>query len=388
MSALLFDLIVVGAGPAGSAAACTAAHRGLRVALVDKEEFPREKLCGGLLTLRAQKVYARVFPRAWDEAVEARAHGLSLLGPDGRRLNEVREHHLLQFTCRRRFDALLLDQAVEAGATPLLGSAVQQVDDSEGAVRLSDGRRLQGRAVIGADGVRSSVARQLFGRSFDPRTIALGMEMEVPRCHPGAADLDLPEIHFGLARWGYGWVFPKRATLTVGLGGLLRHNPQLKTAFRAMLAHRFGSVPDVAIKGHHIPYGDYLTRPGRGRVLLCGDAAGLVEPITGEGIAFAMHSGREAALAVHEALQGRTEPLAAYLPRYRELVQDFRIAKGLRQLIFPRLCEPLFLRALPRLRQAPGRHMDLMADELGYPAYARYIALSVVARGWRKLLPF
>ncbi|AKJ28146.1 geranylgeranyl diphosphate reductase [Caldimonas brevitalea] len=383
-----FDLIVVGAGPAGSSAARTAAQSGLRVALVDKDVFPRDKLCGGLLTLRAQKVYRHVFDTPWDAVIEARAHGLRLLGRDGRMLNEVRDHKLLQFTARRHFDALLLQQAAASGAEVLLGSAVQRVDTDQPGIELSGGRRLSARAVIGADGVKSTVARTLFGRSFDPRTIALGLEMEVPRDGLPASEDGAPEIYFGRARWGYGWVFPKRDTLTVGLGGLQVHNPHLKDEFRRLLVERFGALPGARIKGHHIPYGDYLRTPGRGNVLLCGDAAGLVEPITGEGIAFAMLSGQQAALAVAAALQRGQPALAAYLPAYRRLSADFRIANQLRRLIFPRLCEPLFLRALPKLRNAPGKHMDLMADDIGYPAYGRYIATSVLTRAWRKLLPF
>ncbi|WKB52428.1 NAD(P)/FAD-dependent oxidoreductase [Eleftheria terrae] len=383
-----FDLIVVGGGPAGSAAACTAARQGLRVALLDQARFPRDKLCGGLLTLRAAKVYASVFDRGWDDTIEARAHGLRLFGRQGHLLNEVHDRQLLQFTCRSRFDHLLLQQAEAAGVQLHLGQRVRHINAGEAAVQLDDGRRFSARALIGADGVRSAVARGLFGRSFNPDTIALGLEMEVPREFEGADGVSAPEIHLGVARWGYGWIFPKRETLTVGLGGLLPHNPRLRQDFEAFVQRRFLGLPAARIKGHHIPYGDCLRTPGRDRVILCGDAAGLVEPITGEGIAFAMLSGREAALSVQEALGKSGSPLAAYLPRYRRLVADFRIARGLRQLMFPRACEALFLYALPRLRHAPARHMDLMADELGYPAYARYIAASVLTRGWRKLLPF
>lgn len=385
MSQPVFDLIVVGGGPAGSATACTAARHGLRVAVVDRRDFPRDKLCGGLLTLRAAKAYERIFLEPWDTVIEAWAGGLRLMSERGQ-LNEVRDYKALQFTTRKAFDAHLLEQAQAAGAHLLLGHGVSAVECDPASVTLQDGQRLGARAVIGADGVVSTVGRCLFGRSFNPGTIAFGLEMEVPR--DAAKDSSfLPEIYFGMARWGYGWVFPKRDTLTVGLGGLLARNPDMKGAFRRLLSMRFGHVPAQRIKGCHIPYGDYLRTPGRGNVILCGDAAGLVEPITGEGIAFAMQSGEQAALAVVQALEQGQTALAAYLPGYRQITADLRVARALRQLVFPRLMEPLFLFALPKLANAPRKLMDLMADDLSYSAYARYIAANVLVRGWRKLLP-
>jgi geranylgeranyl reductase family protein len=381
----VFDLIVVGGGPSGSAAACTAARHGLRVVVVDRKRFPRDKLCGGLLTLRAAKVYERIFTEPWDAVIESRAGGLRLMSERGQ-LNEVRDYKALQFTSRRAFDAHLLRQAEAAGAEMLLGQAVSAVECDPPCVVLQDGHRLAARTVIGADGVASTVGRCLFGRSFNPRTIAFGLEMEVPREATRDPDFQ-PEIYFGMARWGYGWVFPKADTLTVGVGGLLARNPDLRDTFTRLLSLRFGGVPTQRIKGCHIPYGDFRVIPGRGNVILCGDAAGLVEPITGEGIAFAMHSGQLAALAVVQALKQGGTALEAFLPNYRPITTDLRLARALRQLVFPRLVEPVFLFTLPKLRNAPRRHMDLMADDLGYPAYARYIATSVLMRGWLKLLP-
>jgi len=369
-----FDALVIGGGPAGSAAARTLAAGGAGVCLVDRYDFPRDKLCGGLLTLRSRKIFEAVFDTGWSPTIETIAYGVRFFH-QARLLNAVENYRELAFTCRRRFDDYLLRLAAESGTELRLGVAVRSVDAKRGAVRLEDGTTLTARIVIGADGVNSVVARSLFGRSFDPARIAFGLEMEVPIDDRHASIRD-PEIHLGCVRWGYGWVFPKRATLTVGVGGLHCRNDDLKGEMRAFLRARFGAVPAQRIKGHHLPFGDLRRCPGRGHVLLCGDAAGLVDPITGEGIAYALQSG---ALAGHAALAAlgagkRERALRHYQDGYRAVTAAIAQANRLRYLIFPRISERILVGVMPHAQRVPRLHMDLMADEISYGAYTRLIA--------------
>ena len=175
--------------------------------------------------------------------------------------------------------------------------------------------------------------------------------------------------------WGYGWVFPKRNTLTAGVGGLLSASPKMRADFEVFLKKRFGTIPPGQIKGHFIPFGDFRPVPGRGNVLLCGDAAGLVEPITGEGIAFAMLSGFYAAESAREAISTGRErsALNLYRTRYAGIAGTFRQANRLRRMLFPKLGQYLLAKALPKSASLARRQMDLMADELSYPAYGRYL---------------
>ena len=226
----IFDVVIAGGGPAGSAAAFTLAAAGFRVAVVDKHIFPRDKLCGGLLTLRAKKIFRQVFQSDWSPAVQHTARGVKFYFGNTL-LNPVADYRDISFCCRREFDAFLLKLAVQRGAVLLEGHAVKSIDLVKGAVALSDDRTLGYDFLIGADGVNSVVARNLFGAPFDPGTIGFGLELEVPIGGAVPRIVD-PEIYFGVIDWGYGWVFPKRDTLTAGVGGSLRKNPDLMSSFK------------------------------------------------------------------------------------------------------------------------------------------------------------
>ena len=350
--------------------------------MVDKAHFPRDKLCGGLLTLRCRKVYRSIFDAPWEGVIGHVSTGVKFLH-EGRLINEILGVSELFFTRRLDFDHFLLDQAVARGAVTYLGAAIADLDLPGKSCRLHTGMEIGFDALIGADGVNSLVAKRLFGRSFDPERTAFALEVEVDRAR-SPARVDDPEIHFGLARWGYAWVFPKKDTLTVGIGGLLAHNPDLKATLQRFHLERFGLPVLGKIRGHHLPFGDYRRIPGRGNVLLCGDAAGLVEPITGEGIAFALQSGRLAAEALIEAGAGAAA-LAGYRARYRKIATEFDHARRLRYLLFPGLSERLFLKALPGIRGLPLKHLELMADEIGYGEYFRHLLTSVAKHPGRLL---
>lgn len=373
-------VLIVGAGPAGASAAQVLARAGVQVILLDKAAFPRDKLCGGLLTERAEKAYRQVFTRPWDEVIDHLSSGARFFAQQ-RPLRQVASDTRLWFTRRHAFDAFLVRQAVAAGADLIQGDALTDLDLDNRLARLRSGRVIAYSHLVGADGVNSLVAKTLFGRAFDPDQVAFALEMEVDRQTHGV-EVTEPEIHFGEVRWGYAWVFPKKDTLTVGVGGLHGRNPDLKATFRRFLLERFGQMPEGRIKGHHLPFGDYRPIPGQGQVLLAGDAAGLVEPITGEGIAFALQSGAMAGAAILESLRHGGPALPRYQRDYAAIARDFRHANRLRWLIFPRWSERLLIRALPRSQTLPRLHLELMADRIAYADYSR----AILGRLLRKLL--
>lgn len=356
------------------------------VGLIDKVVFPRNKLCGGLLTLKSRQVFSDVFGTPWDEVFEHQAEGIRFFSKH-RLLNSVENYSQLFFTRRLHFDHHLLQLAEAKGTTLYLGQGIASIDTVRKICHLRSGEAIGYDHLIGADGVNSLVAKTLFGAAYNKDKIALALEVEVDKAHAGRL-VDRPEIYFGIVNWGYGWVFPKKDTLTVGVGGLQSRNPRMKEDFAVFLRDLFGDLPQDKIKGHHLPFGDYKKTPGQGQVLLAGDAAGLVEPITGEGIAFAMQSGHFAARAIVETINLRREgaALQAYQRRYREITRDLDRANLLRYFIFPKPSEYLLVKALPNTRDVPMRHLDLMAGTMKYEDYTRYLAGKAVKEVARRAL--
>ncbi len=311
----MFDLVVSGAGPAGAAAAAEARALGLTVALVDRAAFPRDKLCGGGVTGRARAAIEAVFggfpavPCVETARVRFTAQGRVIGEVDGAATGAAPFAMIM----RADLDAALRQVALDRGAVPVTGKAAAQGT----ALVLAGGERVAGRVLIGADGVHSAVARALHGRAFDPARIGFALEAERPGVPEGVAELD-----FGALRWGYGWAFPKAGGTTLGIGGRAGLNPDMRKDFDHWLAGR--GAGGLKVKGHHLPFGDPRDPPGRGAVLLAGDAAGLVDPITGEGIALAVESGRLAARAAAAALAaGRPEAaFGHYAATIRPLLAD------------------------------------------------------------------
>jgi len=343
------DAIVVGAGPAGSTAAYLLAQRGASVALLDKALFPRDKLCAGLLTWKTMDVLERVYGETPEALLAAGTLDDALSGYRirfGRRvIAEGDMFYPFHFAERRVFDKHLLDRATRAGADVRLGCPVAAVSPETGVVRLADGRELRGRFVIGCDGVTSVTRRSCpFDSASWRANMGGAMEFYLDRDDPllsGPVHEDLtaglPVIYAGILRAGYGWVFPHRQKLAIGIGGhSLLHGKEFRQKFREFVSF-LGLPTHLAdtCKGHGLPYGNYLTRPWHGRTLLAGDAAGLVETLFGEGLYYALRSGELAATAVGEALARGTDPAPTYgRGLKRDILPELIWSRRLRRILY------------------------------------------------------
>ena len=368
---------MLGAGPAGSAAAVTAARAGLTVALVDRAQFPRDKLCGGGITGRAQGFLHAVFGDLPDGTLHP--VGQLRLAWHGEPLGTLACDPPFGTTMRHRFDAALRGIALLAGAQDYAGRRALRIDPGTGAVSLSCGAMLQAPVLIGADGVHSATARALWGRAHDPARVAFALEVEAPP-RPGP---DMLDIDLGAADWGYGWAFPKAGGLTLGVGGLAPRNPDLRARLDAYVAAQ-GVAGDLRVKGHHLPFGEAKPVPGDGRVLLVGDAAGLVDPITGEGIGWAVHSGHLAARAAIRALAADAPGAALrhYATDLAPALAELRRARMLRAIIYARPLRAGFARMLARHPSVQHRYVELMQGRRDYAD----IGLASILRALRRSL--
>jgi geranylgeranyl reductase family protein len=309
-----FDVLVVGAGPAGSATALRLARGGARVLLADRARFPRDKPCGGGLTGRALK-HA---PCDVSAVVEHVVDGFVLRAGYRRGLERRSQSPVILMTQRRRLDAFLADQATAAGVEFRDGAAVSEIGSTDETTTALVGRsRVDASYVVGADGANGIVART-FGLGAD---IRLGVALEgnvgwgtlEPEPYRGTAWVEL-----GVVPGGYGWVFPKGDHANLGVGGWLDEGPKLRSHL-ARLARAHGVDADALteIRGHRLPMRPLGSTPSSSRVLVVGDAAGLVDPLSGDGIYEAFVSARLASEAI---LAGRPEEyeaaLAAALDRH------------------------------------------------------------------------
>lgn len=374
-----YDVVVVGAGPAGSAAARRARHLGLSVAILDRAVFPRHKLCGALLSGRGHRAMREVFGLDVDRDSFLYSNRVAFKW-DGETLAEFEIDQDLTYTYRWDLDHRLLLEAIGAGADDFQGTRITRLDDAANTLELSDGSRFEYGVLIGADGAASPIARHLFGRAYDPAKIGFAFEAEVPG---GCDENAVMSIDFRIVNWGYGWNFPKRDTRTIGLGAIQGVEQDLKGGMRKYLAREAGEAgDDLKIKGAHIPLGDYQKIPGRGNILLAGDAAGLVDGITGEGLAYAMESGAEAAEAAASALQAGKPAQATglYRKRISYIHNELDKANKLRQFAYSDRLSGIFKEKLANSLTMRQSFFGLLAGEVSYTEIEKRISRQLLSK--------
>ena len=347
------DILIVGAGPAGCAAAYDLARGGKRVLLLDKRIFPRHKACACGLTRKTLKALRY----SVEPVVERVCHEITLqqAAPDAAH-REVRvrtRNAICAMAVRERFDDFCLQQTVQAGAVELhkIESILSLEEDTTGVtlrVATAEGEReLRAPILIGADGSNGQTRRLTeTADNQEPGWYERGFALEatipysaLPTTLPqGDAPHDLI-FDFAPIAGGYGWLFPKGDHINIGIGAFAPDDAapeqtaaRLKTVSRQLLAdytqHKLGL--DIAaldpslthVTGQHLGMGGHRYTP-RGRVLLTGDAAGLVDPLTGEGIHSAIVSGQAAAIAI---LSNEADMASAYATQLAPLQQTLEFS--------------------------------------------------------------
>jgi geranylgeranyl reductase family protein len=361
-----FDAIVIGAGPAGSTTAYRLASAGASVALLDRARFPRDKPCGGGLTGRALKN----LPIPVDPVVEHEVDRVTLRLRFSNTIERRASRPLILMTQRRRLDLHLVEKAAGAGADFRDGVRVDGVEAGEdGALVEAAGERLHALVVVGADGA-NGIAAKMTGLAGDhDHGVAyegnVAYDARSERRYRNRAVIELGEIP-----GGYGWVFPKGDHVNVGVGGWLREGPNLRSHLsRLCEKHGIGAEAVESLHGHRLP----LRRPGARlagrRALLVGDAAGLVDPLTGDGLYEAFVSSRLASAAILEVLAGRSASLEPYTESLtRELGRHLAASWGVK-IALDRYPRAVF--ALTRLPLVWGAVERLIAGELSHPGAAR-----------------
>jgi geranylgeranyl reductase family protein len=303
-------VIVVGAGPAGSSTAYHLATAGADVLLLERARFPRDKPCGGGVTERA----ARLLPFSIAPVVEDVATRVDLRLRYGRTIERGDGVPLVYLTQRRRLDHFLAERAAEAGAE--LREGVRVIEVEEGAVKAG-GDRYEASVVIGADGANGVSAKAL-GLGGNQH-VGVALEGNLAYSKLGEGYRGKLVLEFGVVPGGYAWVFPKADHANFGVGGWGDEGPRLRDHLQRLCAVHGVSFEDLeGLRGHRLPLRSPRSTISRGRSLLVGDAAGLIDPVSGDGMFEGFLSSRYASGAVLDFLAGRAESLDPYGPRLAE----------------------------------------------------------------------
>jgi geranylgeranyl reductase family protein len=339
-----YDAVVVGAGPAGSTAAFLMATNGFKVLILDKKSFPRDKLCGGLLTYKTVRLLEGIFHTSVDSLTSRKvisfnctrynvvsSTGMSIKG---------KLHHPFHFVRRDIYDDLWLKMACQAGAEFRSGEKVNVLDCSGTKVSTDKGHEFYGKFIFGADGVFSKVRRSLAAKSLIEgewkANLATALEVFIPSGELPELP-DYPHIYFGHIPWGYAWCFPGEHRRILGIcGQYAKAGNSLRRCFRAFLESLHISMDRIPTPASHaLPYGNYLNTPGHDNVLLVGDAGGLADPLLGEGIYYAHKSAQLAAEAVTRNRHNPPAALKAYAGNLnRVVIPEFKYARIGRRIIF------------------------------------------------------
>jgi len=341
------DVIIAGAGPAGSIAAYELARLGIRVLILEKTIFPRYKVCGGGLTCKIIKE----IPFDISEIIETVIHTIRFSSNFKDVFSRTSPEPLLVCTMRSKLDHFLLDKALQAGARVMFMEQVTELKNEQDTVQVfTKEQHFRARLVIGADGPASIVARSFGLRQHIEQGLAWEAEI--------TADPDILKMYsdtvfldWGTFPGGYGWVFPKKDHFSIGVGGPAILSKQMMLYYTRFLDYLgFGSSRQSAVsfrqsasciqypvttslKSWPIPVrtkkGDFHS----GLALVTGDAAGLTDSLTGEGIYYAVRSGKLAAKACASSLQGHAEAFISYTDQVNdELMTELLEGKKIKHI--------------------------------------------------------
>ena len=327
----MYDLLVIGGGPGGATCARRAALEGLDVVLIEKEVYPRPKACGGALSPKVKDLldfdFSKLIEREFNAAIIHR--------PSGKSSILTREGFRGYLIDREQFDEYLINKAKEAGVEVIEGTEIIAIEQLRRGIRaLSIGDSFKGHILVGADGVNGISMKQLgIKTKWAQDNIAVCIQAEVPLTDGDIEKITSSseenealaiELYYGLVEWGYGWCFPREHKLNIGIGCRLDKAKSLRDSW-TIFCSQLEKQKDLDLRinrqtSARVPVGGLEQRHVGRRAMLIGDAAGLVSPVSGEGISYAIESGILAARIAAESIKKK---LPTHIIEYeRELRQS------------------------------------------------------------------
>lgn len=348
-----YDVIVVGAGPSGSTASRILAANGIKTLILDKQEFPRYKPCGGGLSGRIDKILDIDI----SSVIERESWGLKVYAND-LFFDGTYDYPTGHLVMRDKFDNLLLEKAIESGAEFKPGIRVIDLlyEKDHYKLKTNNGTFIAS-YVIGADGVNSIVAKKTGLRSnWKQKEVAIAIEAELNvgsdevkriTANPNDPSHQSIEIYFGPVKNGYAWCFPKRDILSIGVGARLDKAGRIRDSWFAFLKY-FSKLKNIKIENlkytaHMLPFGGFLKKPFTDRLILVGDAAGFVSPATGEGIYYGVLSGIYAGKSIRRAIESNDPSEIKKYAKFikDEIISDMSVGRYLANILYRKQKNPM-----------------------------------------------
>jgi geranylgeranyl reductase family protein len=323
-----YDVAVIGAGPAGTIAAKLCAEQGLKTVLVEKQSIPRIKPCGGGISVKALRLIKESIP---DSLIEQNVMGFRFFSKS---LDSVELRATIPIgisTSRDKFDAFLVGLAVDSGSELVQSNPLIDISMEKDGIfcKLKKNRLFRTSLIVGADGANSIVAQKTgIRQKWAASEVGLCLETSMPldKEEMKQFDPEIFELYFTDIPLGYGWFFPKKASVSLGIGGAIQylHRPL------ELLANFCKTLSDLkkldlhisSFHAHLAPAGGFRRKTVSDRVMLTGDAAGFIDPFTGEGIYYAMRSGQFAAKACIEAIEKSSFEANFLTKQYAKACED------------------------------------------------------------------
>lgn len=378
----MYDVIIVGSGPAGNCCAIECANKGLTVAVIEKKRHPRVKVCGGGVVKRAFDL----FPIDISPAIEQTIYETDLVWHQSKlNFTATSDSPYIYMVMRDKLDQLLAQHAKSLGVAFFEDTEISTIEQNAHKVTANTkNQTLTAKWLIAADGASGNTAK-LAGWPNYTENNAPAVEAEVTVTDEAFARLDRARFDFEAIPQGYGWVFPKKHHLSIGVGCF--HFDKKKSAspkqylkpYYDIVGLQSSEIVSVQQKGFVIPLRERPDGLTRGRVLLTGDSAGLADPLTAEGISAAIISGKLAASTAYSAKSPEQAEKMYQQLLQQELLTDLKFSKKLAHWLYT---QPKLVKQYLKLRkQAPiQRAMQIFSGEL------RFAELYKNATGWKKFM--
>lgn len=384
MQNLRFEILIIGAGPSGCIAGISLERLGIKTCILDKEKFPRDKVCGGLLTQKTINILKETFP---DKNISS-FYDYSLIDVDlyykKRKVTSIKSKYPFYFTNRKSFDNLLVQEYIDNGGTLIENTRFTASNLRSMNLYKDENRLIEFKVLIGADGALSDT-RKIVNPKYECKAFGISSKVD------SHTELNKVGIFFGTIRSGYSWKFPNSDFINIGTGGYNSKKNDVLNKFKLFcIQNNISNESIITIKGAFSPSGKCIKKPYNGNnIVLIGDAAGFIDPITGEGLYFAIKSAKILSNSVYKFLQGKVTDLGeSYKKDIRSIYQIISDANFFKWFLYNRFIQIIFLITLALNNIFARYYLEKVMST--YEKKYRYFAFNfifdlITLRLWKKI---